>query len=184
MTRIPLAAALLVALPLTGSAQYAPAPVMPIPERHELRQDRRQLTDDRRDLAWFEELVSRYDAARARRSRRALAAVENDVAWALERELREARREVAQSGHEARTDWRDDRRDDRRDLRDDRRDARQIAALRSEFSQLRGRMNPRALDRKRTVIVELTRVARAELREDRRELREDRREARVDRYGR
>jgi hypothetical protein len=185
MTRIPLAAALLIALPAAGSAQYAPAPVMPVPERHELRQDRRQLTDDRRDLAWFEELVSRYDAARARRSRRALAAVEHDVAWALERELREARREVGQARREARSDWREDRherRDDRRDLRDDRRDARQIEALRAEFSDLRGRMSPRALDRKRMVIVELTHVARAELREDRRELREDRREAHADGY--
>ena len=43
-------------------------------------------------------------------------------------------------------------------------------------------MSPRALDRKRVVIVELTHVARAELREDRRELREDRREARTDGY--
>ena len=111
------------------------------PQRHELRQDRRQLTDNRRNLAWFEELVSRYDAARARRSRRALAAVEHDVAWALERKLREARREIGQAGREARSDWREDRherRDDRRDLRDNRRDAPQIEALRAEFSDLRG----------------------------------------------
>ena len=43
-------------------------------------------------------------------------------------------------------------------------------------------MSPRALDRKRMVIVELTHVARAELREERRELREDRRKAHADGY--
>lgn len=187
MTRIPLAAALLLALPAAGGAQYSPAPSRPVPERHEVQQDRRQLADDRRDVAWFEGLLARYDAARDRRSRRELAAVERDVAWALERELHEARRELAESRHAARADRHDDRserRDDRRDLRDDRRDARQLEALRSEFAGLRGRMGHRALDRKRAVIVELTHVARAELREDRREWREDRREASVDRYGR
>lgn len=182
MTRVHLAAALLIALPVAGAAQYAPAPPDRAADRRELRQDRRELADDRRDLAWFDLLVSRFDAARAGRNRRALAVVENDAAWALDRELHEARREVARSRQEVRRDGCDDRdrRDDRRDLRDDRRDARRIAALRAEFHDLRGQMSRRALDRKRAVIVELQRLARLELREDRRELREDRREARAD----
>ncbi len=71
-----------------------------------------------------------------------------------------------------------ERRDDRRDLRDDRRDLRRVAAIEHEFGSLRGRMDRRALDRKRTLLVELHGMARAELREDRREIREDRRDAR------
>lgn len=194
MIRTALAAALLATVPAATSAQ---APHLErAQDRRELRQDRRELGDDRRDLAWMEQLVARFDAARARRNRAALAAVEGDALRTLDRELQEARVEVAKSAGEARRsggevrradsprELRDDRRDlrdDRRDLRDDRRDAARVSAIRSEFHALRGRMDPRALDRKRTLLVEMTRMARAELQEDRRELREDRRELREDR---
>jgi hypothetical protein len=66
--------------------------------------------------------------------------------------------------------------DDLRDRHDDRRDLRRIAAIDREFTSLRGRMDRRGLERKRTLIVELNRLAQAELREDHRERREDRRD--------
>lgn len=75
--------------------------------------------------------------------------------------------------------WRD-RQDLRDDLRDDRRDLRRIEAIESEFGALRGRLDRRALDRKRTLLAEAVALARAERREDRRELREDRRETHED----
>lgn len=172
MIRPTLAAALLATLPAVTLAQpHHQGPQ----DRRELRQDRRELRDDRHDLAWMEQLLARFDAARARRNRPALAAVEADVSRMLDRELRESRIEVAKSGGEAR---RSVTGDDRRDLRDDRRDLARVRAIHSEFTSLRGRMQRRALDRKRVLIVELTRMARAELREDRRELREDRRDVR------
>jgi hypothetical protein len=189
MTRLVLAAAaLLAALPFTASAQV-PA------ERREIRHDRHELADSRWDVAQMQRLLARWDEARARRSTRALRAVEDDVDKALERELAESRAELMRSRAELRRDARDDRRDDhrdlrddrrdvrddRRDLRDDRRDMRRVEAVRAEMHALRGRMNPRSLDRKRALLVELTQMSFAELREDRGELREDRGELREDR---
>jgi len=55
-----------------------------------------------------------------------------------------------------------------------------VAAIEQEFASLRSRMDRRSLDRKRTLLVELHGMARAEFHEDRRELREDRRDARDD----
>lgn len=95
----------------------------------------------------------------------------------LERSRGEVRREVR--ADETRRDpgeaWRDrqDLRDDRRDRRDDRRDLRRIEAIESEFGALRGRLDRRALDRKRTLLAEAVALARAERREDRRETHED-----------
>ncbi len=196
MSRAALVAALVLVLPGAGSAQL-PGDRVPGPaaDRREVRQDRRELARDRWDLRWMDELLSRFDAARARRDRRALLGVERDVARTLARAEHEARLEVrdargelrrqqAEVASDRRDDWRDDRRDardDRRDLRDDRRDARRIAAIRDDFARLQGRMERRALDRKRALLVELSSLARAELHEDRRELREDRGELREDR---
>ncbi|WP_242343444.1 hypothetical protein [Anaeromyxobacter terrae] len=203
MTRAALVAALVLALPAAGRAQlprdragHAPEPAPErAQDRREVRQDRRELARDRWDVRWMDELLSRYDAARARRDRRALLGVEQDVARTLARAEHEARLEVrdargelrqgrAEAASERRDDWRDDRRDardDRHDLRDDRRDARRVARIRDDFARLQGRMERRALDRKRAMLVELGHLARAELREDRRELREDRGELRENR---
>jgi hypothetical protein len=185
MNRAISALALLLTVPAAASAQ----------DRLERDEDRRELRDDRRDIAWFEDLLVRYDAARARRSRRAIAATEEDAARALAAEVREARIELERSrgevrrevrADEARRDpgeaWRDrhDLRDDRRDRRDDRRDLRRIEAIESEFGALRGRLGRRALDRKRTLLAEAVALARTERHEDRRELRGDRRETRED----
>ena len=186
MIRTALAAAALLALPVAGHAQVGRDHVERAQDRAEVRQGRHELARDRRDLRWMRDLLARFDGARAHRDRRALAVVEQDVLRTLayeEREarleLRESRGELARERAEAAYDRRDDphdRRDDRRDLRDDRRDARRVAVIREDFAHLEGRMNRRALDRKRDMLVELIRMARAELREDRRELREDHRD--------
>ncbi len=199
MTRAALSA-LLFAVPALAAAQ--PIPQGPRAEdRRELRQDRREIADDRRDAFDVRQLLARWDDARARRDRRGLAEVEADVARTLQREVHEGRAELARDhqelGHDARDlrgerheagldrrDLRDDRRDlrdDRRDLRDDRRDLARVKAIDGEWSRLRGRTDRRAVERKRTLLVELSRMVRAEIREDRGERREDRRELREDR---
>jgi hypothetical protein len=182
MIRTALAA--LVLVPALAGAQPAPGP----------RQDRRELADDRRDAMYVQQLLARFDDAAGRRDKRALRAVEADVARLLESERREARVEVASARaevrderrdvHDGRGDPRDDRRDlrdDRRDLRDDRRDLQRVKELDKEWSRLRGRIDRRSVERKRAVLVELARLTRAEVHEDGRELREDRREVREDR---
>jgi hypothetical protein len=182
MIRAALTAVLAIA-PALAAAQYPPPQPYPgehAQDRHEMRQDRRELRDDRRDLAWYRDLLARYDSARTRRDRFALRAIEDEVSSALARELRESRVELARSEREVRQEWREGDRqgmnDDLRDRHDDRRDLRRIAAIDREFTSLRGRMDRRGLERKRTLIVELNRLAQAELREDHRERREDRRD--------
>jgi hypothetical protein len=181
MTRATLTALFLATLPAIASAQPAPKPHVLAPaaqDRRELRQDKAELRDDWRDLAWIDDLVKRFDAARARRDQRALRAIEDEVNRTLGRELREASREVQESRREAAHDRHEgpgERRDDRRDARDDRRDLSRLKALDREFDSLRGRMDNRSLARKRTLLVELRKIAAAELQEDRREQREDRR---------
>jgi hypothetical protein len=164
-------------------AQYGRGAEVPA-DRHELRQDGRERRDDRRDLRRLEDLLARFDRARARRDRGALAAVDRAVEDELAREWRETRVEMARDRQEIRRDVRDG---DRRDFRDDRRDAaveRGVAGRRGEIAQelrsLRGRFGPPALDRKRALLDELVGLARAELAQDRQEIREDRREGRED----
>lgn len=180
MNRLAFATLIVLAVPAAGRAQPRPDYFSRTDDRRELRQDRRDLADDGRDLAWIERLIGDFDAARARRNRRALARVEGEVARTLAREVREGRLDLARSRGEIRRDAYDgrwERRDDRRDLRDDRRDLRRVALIEREFGSLRGRMDRRSLDRKRTLLAELHGLARAELREDGWELREDRRDA-------
>ena len=169
MIRTALAALAVAALPALSRAQPMPPPAPDRAwDRMELKQDRRGLADDRWDLARAEQLLARYDDARARRDRWALSAVERDVLRFLDRELRESWTEVR---------WADDR----REVRDDRRDLYRVKAIRADLWSLRGRMDRRALQRKRGLVAEVVQVARAELREDRFERREDGREARADR---
>lgn len=182
MIRAALTALLVAVVPAFAAAQYPPQPYPGehAEDRREMGQDRRELRDDRRDLRWYRDLLARYDTARTRRDRFALRAVEDEVSSALARELRESRIELARSDREVRQEWREGDRhgmnDDLRDRHDDRRDLRRIAAIDREFTSLRGRMDRRGLERKRTLIVELNRLAQAELREDHRERREDRRD--------
>ena len=204
MTRAVLAAAIVLALPAAAGAQLARDHA----ERARIGASSGRIAKSSRatatDLRWMQELLARFDGARARRDLRALRAIEQDVSRTLAHEEREARLEVMNARGEVqrargeaaveqreerwerdgRGDVRDDRRDlrdDRRDLRDNRRDARRVAAIRSDFSRLQGRIDRRSLERKRAMLVELNVMAKAELREDRRELGEDRRELREDR---
>jgi hypothetical protein len=193
MTRAAAFVALLLLAP--AARAYDANPAERAQDRHELRQDRRARADDRRDLAVMEDLLARYDAARARRDRGGLAAVERAVDAELVREVRESRHELRKDRREIRRDVREvraddprDARDDRRDLRDDVRDARverdmaaRREAIQSELRGLRGRMAPPALDRKRALIADLVGLAQAELAQDHQEMREDRRELREDR---
>jgi hypothetical protein len=166
MTRAVLAAAVVLALPAAAGAQLARDHAERAQDRRELGQDRHELARDRHDLRWMEELLARFDGARARRDRRALLAIEQDVSRTLAREEREARLEVMHARGELQRargeaaaeqreerwerdgrdvpDDRRDLRDDRRDLRDDRRDARRVAAIRDDFSRLQGRMDRRS----------------------------------------
>jgi hypothetical protein len=183
MIRATFATVLVLAVPALGRAQPLPERAERAEDRRELRHDRRELREDFRNLAWIDRIIYDYDAARTSRDRAALARVEDEATGALAREVQDARVELAKSRGEVRRDAYEgrDRRDDRRDLRDDRRDLRRVIAIDEEFQSLRGRMDRRALDRKRSLLVQLRRMAKAEIREDRRELREDRRALRDDR---
>ncbi|HUL59558.1 MAG TPA: hypothetical protein VLU43_09805 [Anaeromyxobacteraceae bacterium] len=181
MTRTALAALLLAALPAVSRAQPRP----PVAEdRQDLHQDRRALADDWRDLAWLEQLVGRFDAARAARDHRALLAVEDEVARALDREVHEQRAELDRDREEVRGDeLRDDRRDehqDRRALHEDRHALERLKQLRGEFAMVRGRMDRRGLDKARALLGELTELARREVREDQRRVGQDRRDLHQD----
>jgi hypothetical protein len=142
MNRAALAAVVLLATPALGRAQPMPAGREHAQDRAELRQDRREVANDWRDVRWTEQLLARFDEARSRHARQALRGVEDDVVRTLDRELQEAKveamrsgREVARSAQEVQGERREvrydaaagDRRglqDDRRDLRDDHRDLR------------------------------------------------------------
>ncbi len=140
-------------------------------DRHEAKQYRREVRDDRRDLRRMERLLSRFDDAVSYRSRYALAAVEGDVLRTLDREIREARWGLTPFERYSTTG---DRyvHCDHGDLRDDRRDLVKLQAIRSELGYLLGRVDRRAIERKRALVAELVTMARFEPREDRAERRE------------
>lgn len=113
----------------------------------------------------------------------------------LRSDRREIRRDVRAKRPLALANDVHDKRDDRRDRRDDVRDARveeaslaRTQAIAAELSGLYGKQDAPSLDRKRTLVLELVSLGRAqrvqnvrERAEDKRELREDRRELREDR---
>ncbi len=90
MIRATFAALLVLAVPAVGSAQPRPERFERADDGRELRQDRRELREDFRNLAWIERLIADFDAARTSRNRRALAAVEDEVARTLAREVQDA----------------------------------------------------------------------------------------------
>jgi hypothetical protein len=101
---------------------------------------------------------------------------------------RELAGDVARGQPVRAADDRRDLRDDRRDARDDRRDANRelmdnarLRALHQEYSALMARPDPASVERRRNILVDLNRMAAAEIREGQRELREDKRELREDR---
>lgn len=171
-------------------------------DRREVRHDKGDLRDGRRDLDRIEKIRDDYRRAITGRSARAVNRVEARLTAWLDEELREDRREVRQDKRElqrsrrelrrdARYETRRGVRDDRRDRRDDRRDLalergerQRHLQLERELRGLLGRKDRRSLQRKAAILDELVSLQRAELRQDRQELREDRQERREDRRRR
>lgn len=181
-------------------------------DNKELRQDNRAIKDDIRDAQRYARLLNEFDQAATAQPAR-LVEIDRRVLNALDGEIRESNREVAQKGNEAARSQGEVRRsgaelgrdmargqpvragDDRRDLRDDRRDARddrrdaaremgennRLRSIHQEYSGLMNRMDPPSVARKRALLVELNRLAAAEVRGDVKEKREDVREKREDR---
>lgn len=166
-------------------------------DRKALRVDARERRDDTRDALSLENLLARYDAARAHHDFSGLSVLDRELKSKVERELAESRSELSNDAKEVRQDRREvarDRRelqparDDRQDLRDDRRDALveagglvRVKAINVELNGLLGKTDPASFDRKRELLVELIRLGWSELGQDRREAREDHRELREDR---
>ncbi len=73
--------------------------------------------DDRWDLRQLEDLVARFDRARARGNRVQIAAIDGDLRRYLDAELRESRREVRQARAETDASLRDVRYDPRQPRR-------------------------------------------------------------------
>ena len=112
-------------------------------DRQDLRQDRRQLVDDRGDLRLLTQWASELESAQKNGDNKAVASLDAELDAYLKSELAESKREVAQAQQEVREDRRElrsdrreirdnregeasaeERADDRHDLRDDRRDRR------------------------------------------------------------
>jgi hypothetical protein len=112
-------------------------------DRQDLRQDRRQIADDRRDLELLKQWALELDAAQKSGDEKAVAGLDAELGAFLQAELGESNVEVAQAQQEVREDRRElrsdrreirdnqeddatawERADDRHDLRDDRRDRR------------------------------------------------------------
>ncbi len=91
-------------------------------DRQDLRQDNRQLTDDRLDAARAAALLRDYDAAASRNDAGRLASLDQAFNKHLVREIAESRVESAQAQQEVR--------EDRRELKSDRRELNQDVALR------------------------------------------------------
>lgn len=111
--------------------------------------------DDRRDARTLQVLLAEYDGARERRDRGTLRNVEQQVRYAIASELAESGQELNQA-----------RRGPRRVAFRERATLERYAQIQARFGALEGRMGRRALDEKRSLIVELVDLARAELRED------------------
>lgn len=131
-------------------------------DQRELNKDANKTIDDQYDLAWIENLLVRYDAARARRARSIINQIDRDVMNYLTWEVKESRREVHQKQAEVKRDNRElnsdkrelnrnaatgappaanakdvhDMRDDHRDRNDDIRDVKIEAAQMNRLKQI------------------------------------------------
>lgn len=156
-------------------------------DRKELRQDQRQLDDDRLDLAQARKLLADYDLAIAVNNPNALNVLESDLSRHLAREIIEAQREGALAYKEMRRDkLKKDARpgaavDDRRDVRKQRLSLARLVTIQSKIAPLAHRYDLAATRQKRALYAEVVGVEINELRKDVKETREDRRELREDR---
>jgi hypothetical protein len=188
----PFSSALVAALLLAGSAQAQNQKLQVLsapeqrdiraPDRQEERQNASERRDDRMDVAELERVLERFDKARARRNNTAeLAAVDSRLRELLRAELAEGRNEKAQARTETRREWGESRAQNRDDVRDARVEAASQTARRTIARELDSLMGARAqgqLNRKRELIVELVRLGKQELKQDRKEQREDRKDRR------
>ena len=152
-------------------------------DRHdrELRRDRRRARDDAYDRAFLEELVSRFDEARAARDRLAIRDIDDQFLEAIRDEIAETSREIRASRRELRRSQREgrgDEYDDHRDLIAEKRALDATIRLANQYERLIGRRGWRVANRKRALLVRAIDLADFEQRENRREFREDRRESR------
>lgn len=173
-------------------------------DQRQLADDRRDARRFANLLAAFDQARAGGPAALAPIDQRVIAALNAEIAESnreagqkqaeagrsqaeVGRSRRELGGDVARGQPVRAADDRRDLRDDRRDAADDRRDARReimdnarLRALHGEYSSLVNRPDPASVDRRRNILVELNRMAAAEIREDKREVREDKRETRED----
>jgi len=151
----------------------------------EVRKDRREARDDRRDLQQIVDISAQWRKAVRRHDKKAeLAADQRLRAW-LKAELRESEREAAEARAEARGPG-PGRHDDIRDARQKQRDANQTRAVAIQLRDLqrkfrRNEATPADYQKKRALLDKLVVMAQRELRESREEVREDRRENRRER---
>ena len=161
--------------------------------RQDLRQDNRQLANDRFDAARAGQLLADYDAAMSRGDVARLASLDQAFDRHLAKEISESRvesaqdrQEVRQAKREARTDGtvRDqvNLADDRRDRANERVTRERLITIQSQLTSLAGRFDPPSVNAKRALYGEVLWFAQREnvqnvqeKKEDRRELREDRR---------
>jgi hypothetical protein len=176
-------------------------------DRQDLRQDNRQLANDRLDAARAAELLRQYDAAMAAGDVARLGGLDLQFNGYVAQELNESRVESAQARQELREDKRElgsdrrelrrpgngvddvrDRNRDRVNLADDRRDAtreflsrERLQVIQGQLGALAGRFDVPAVQQKRALYAEVVGAAMQELNTDTAERREDRRELREDR---
>ena len=195
MVRHLMMAALLVGS--VASAQSLRNRVEKANDRKGLRQDQRQLTDDRLDAVRAAKLLADYDAAASVYDAVRLGALDVAFNRHLAREIVESKVESAQAKQELRQDNRELRGDrrrleggagDRLDRADDRVDAvkervsrERLLGIQAQLGGLSMRFDPPSISQKRALYSEVLGVAINELGRDKQEQREDRRELREDR---
>ena len=151
----------------------------------EVRKDRREARDDRRDLEQIVDIAAQWRKAVRRHDKKAERAADQRLRTWLQAEIRESEREAAEARNEARGPG-PGRRDDIRDARQKQRDANQTRAVAIQLRDLqrkfrRNEATPSDYQKKRALLDKLVVMAQRELRESREEIREDRREKRRDR---
>lgn len=179
-------------------------------DKQDLRQDNRQLADDRLDAVRAAQLLADYDAAASRNDVARLGQLDGAFDRYLAKEIAESRVESAQDRQEVREDrrevrsdrreiakpgnGRDDVRDATRDqvnLADDRRDRanervtrERLVAIQTQLRGLAGRFDAGTVGAKRGLYGEVLWFARKETVENKQEKAEDKRELREDRRER
>ncbi|MBL8914958.1 MAG: hypothetical protein JNM17_29905 [Archangium sp.] len=175
-------------------------------DRQDLRQDNRQLANDRFDAARAMQMLRDYDAAAAVGDVVRLGGIDVAFNGHIAREIQESKVESAQARQEIREDKRElasDRREvrqpgntlddvkdknrDRINLADDKKDARQeflsrerLQSIQGQLAGLAGRFDAPSVAQKRALYAEVAGAALKELSTDKQERREDRRELRED----